>query len=96
MENEDFLVTYGDCQSDLDVFQLLEEHRKSGKICTLAAARPSGRNVILPISPEGELTRGSVMEGADAWTGASIYAFSPKIFRYLQGSYELDYFVRES
>ena len=94
MENEDFLVSYGDCLSDLDVFQLLEEHRKSGKICTLAAARPSGRNVILPISPEGELTRGSVVEGADAWTGASIYAFSPKIFRYLQGSYELDYFVK--
>lgn len=36
----------------------------------------------------------SVREGTDAWTGASIYAFSPRIFHYLQGSYELDYFVR--
>ena len=72
----------------------METHRREGKVCTLAAARPSGRNVILPVSPEGELTMESVREGTDAWTGASIYAFSPRIFHYLQGSYELDYFVR--
>ena len=91
---EDFLVTYGDCLSDLQISDFIAVHKRLGKICTLAAARPSGRNVILSVSEEGELTRESALRGADAWTGASIYMFSPRIFHYLQGSYELDYFVK--
>ena len=41
LKNEDFLVTYGDCLSDIDIDQLMETHRREGKVCTLAAARPS-------------------------------------------------------
>lgn len=92
--NEDFLVTYGDCLSDIPVPDIVKKHQEKGKICTLVAARPSGRNVILSVSPEGELMQESILEGVDAWTSASIYVFSPKIFNYLQGSYELDYFVK--
>lgn len=92
--NEDFIVTYGDCLSDIPVQDILEKHCESSKICTLVAARPSGRNVILSVSPQGELMQESVLEGTDAWTSASIYVFSPRIFNYLQGSYELDYFVK--
>lgn len=91
---EDFMVTYGDCLSDIAVPDILTIHRQEGKICTLVAARPSGRNVILSVSEDGELMQESILEGADSWTSASIYVFSPKIFNYLQGSYELDYFVK--
>lgn len=92
--NEDFMVTYGDCLSDIEISDILEQHTREGKICTLVAARPSGRNVILSISTEGELMQESALKGTDAWTSASIYVFSPRIFNYLQGSYELDYFVK--
>lgn len=92
--NEDFMVTYGDCLSDLLVPEVVELHRQAGLVCTLVAARPSGRNVILPVSQAGELIQEPVLTGTDAWTSASIYMFSPKIFNYLQGSYELDYFVK--
>ena len=92
--NEDFMVTYGDCLSDLSLPDIMNRHKTGNRICTLAVARPSGRNVILSVSPEGELLQESILEEADAWTSASIYVFSPKIFNYLQGSYELDYFVK--
>lgn len=91
---EDFLVTYGDCLEDIDVNAFWRQHRNSDRICTLAVARPSGRNVILPISEKGNLLKDSVARGTDAWTSAGIYAFSPKVFNYFQGSYELDYFVK--
>lgn len=91
---EDFLVTYGDCLEDIDVNAFWRQHRNSNRICTLAVARPSGRNVILPISEKGNLMKDSVARGTDAWTSAGIYAFSPKVFNYFQGSYELDYFVK--
>lgn len=92
--NEDFMATYGDCLSDIQVPEIQRLHQSAGKICTLVAARPSGRNVILSVSEEGSLMQESVLAGTDAWTSASIYVFSPKIFNYLQGSYELDYFVK--
>ncbi len=92
--NEDFMVTYGDCLTDVSVSDLLEFHHQSGQICTLMAAKPSGRNVILPVSPDGKLVQGSVLSGVDAWTSGTLYVFKPQIFNYLQGSYELDYFVK--
>lgn len=92
--NEDFMVTYGDCLSDVSLPDVWQLHRESGKICTLVAARPSGRNVILSVSEAGDLIQEPLLSGADAWTSANIYVFSPKIFNYLQGSYELDYFVK--
>lgn len=92
--NEDFMVTYGDCLSDLCVPDVWKMHQESGKICTLVAARPSGRNVILSVGEDGELMQEPLLSGADAWTSANIYVLSPKIFNYLQGSYELDYFVK--
>lgn len=92
--NEDFMVTYGDCLSDLPLTDIIKRHKAGNRICTLAVARPSGRNVILSVSPEGELLQESILEEADAWTSASIYVFSPRIFNYLQGSYELDFFVK--
>ena len=79
---------------DIDVNAFWRQHRNSDRICTLAVARPSGRNVILPISEKGNLMKDSVARGTDAWTSAGIYAFSPKVFNYFQGSYELDYFVK--
>ena len=33
--NETFMLTYGDAVGDINIQKLLEEHRKSGKICTL-------------------------------------------------------------
>lgn len=91
---EDFMVTYGDCLSDISAAEVQNMHEEAGRICTLVTARPSGRNVILSVSPEGDLLQESLLEGTDAWTSASIYLFSPKIFNYLQGGYELDYFVK--
>lgn len=92
--NEDFMVTYGDCLSDVPLSELWKLHCAEQKVCTLMTARPSGRNVILPMTAKGELLQESVADGTDAWTSANIYVFSPKIFNYLQGSYELDYFVK--
>lgn len=91
---EDFMVTYGDCLSNVQLPEVLRKHREGGKVCTLITARPSGRNVILSVSEGGELIQDSALEETDAWTSASMYVFSPRIFHYLQGSYELDYFVK--
>lgn len=91
---EEFLVTYGDCLSDVSVTDLMKSHQENGKIATLVAARPSGRNQVLSLSEDGEMKQGAVESDTNAWTSANIYAFSSRIFHYLQGGYELDYFMK--
>jgi glucose-1-phosphate cytidylyltransferase len=41
--DENFLLTYGDGVGDVDIPASIEEHRRSGKVCTLTAVHPPGR-----------------------------------------------------
>lgn len=42
-KDEQFLVTYGDGVSDVDIGKLVEFHNRHGKIATVTAVRPPGR-----------------------------------------------------
>jgi glucose-1-phosphate cytidylyltransferase len=43
LQDDTFMMTYGDGVSDVNVKRLLEFHRKSGKLVTLTAVRPPAR-----------------------------------------------------
>ena len=79
LEEQDFLVTYGDCVSDINVKELVQQHIKGNKITTMAVAMPTGRNKILPIG--NETARESDKEFAR--TDACTMVFNKKIFPYL-------------
>lgn len=96
----DFIVTYGDCLSDIDVSQLIAYHRREGKIATVAMVKPSGREELLPLDQEGKLRYDnvSIVANDHAWTNGDCFVFSPQVFSYLTGNYELEkaLFVRLS
>ncbi len=43
LEDETFMVTYGDGVADVDVNELVKFHRSHGKIATVTAVRPPAR-----------------------------------------------------
>ena len=51
--DEPFLLTYGDGVADINVTELVDFHRKSGKMATVTAVAPSGRFGILGVSQDG-------------------------------------------
>ena len=51
--DEDFLLTYGDGLSDVDIAQSIECHRKAGRVCTLTAVHPASRFGTLDIADDG-------------------------------------------
>lgn len=88
----DFIVTYGDCLSDIDIHRLVEDHVQSGKAATIAMVKPSGREQLLPLDEKGRLHyEGQYeVENDQAWINGDCFVFSKKIFRYLNGNYDLE------
>lgn len=92
IEEDAFMVTYGDCLSDIDFTALLETHYRENKTATLAMAKPRGRNRLLPISEDGSIkyTDQTIPMNDTAWINADCFVFNKNVFSYLQGNYDLE------
>lgn len=92
IKEDTFLVTYGDCLSNIDFTKLLETHYKDNKAATMTIVKPTGRNQLIPIDENGILryTNQNAVNNDSAWINADCFVFSKKIFRFLQGNYDLE------
>lgn len=83
---EDFLLTYGDGLSDIDIAKEVEFHKKHGKIATLVAVHMEQRFGVLDIDREN-WTVNAFREKSSA-DGSRINAgymvLKPEIFQYLE------------
>lgn len=92
IEEDDFIVTYGDCLSDIDVRKLYHTYQRMEKMALMAVAKPAGRSRILPIDEAGniEYSNNITNNEANAWANANTFILNRKIFDYLQGNYDLE------
>jgi len=84
LEDETFMLTYGDGVSDIDMTKLLEFHRKHGKIATLTAVRPPARFGALNF--DGDLVT-EFMEKpqiGEGWINGGFMCLEPRIFTYMK------------
>lgn len=82
---EAFLVSYGDCLSDIDVKKMVEQHKASKALATFAVAHPTGRNEILSMGADGQykgLKKNDI--GQDAWVNACSMVLEPEAFCYFE------------
>lgn len=88
----DFIVAYGDCLSDINMESMIDEHRKNGKIATMAITKPTGRNQLLPVDGNGMLcySRTDEFHNETAWVNANCMIFRKEVFIYIQGNYDLE------
>jgi len=92
IDDNEFIVTYGDCLSDIDVEELVKMHHQNVSLATLAMAKPTGRNKLLPLDTTGKINYGHMEDFSDknAWVNADCMVLSKKVFPYLQGNYDLE------
>lgn len=82
--NEPFMLTYGDGVGDVDITALIENHKKSGKLCTLTAYQPEGRWGALGISTSGTVTNFSEKpKESGAWINAGFFVCEPEVLDYI-------------
>lgn len=89
---DDFIVTYGDCLSNIDISGMILQHIENGRIATVAMSKPTGRKELFAI--DGESRRicdiGESALSANAWVNANCYILNKKVFPYLQGDYDIE------
>ena len=84
VENERFMMTYGDGLCDLDINELLKFHGFSKKTATLTAIQPAGRFGSLNINEKNMISSFDEKSKEDAgWINGGFMVFEPEIFNYL-------------
>ncbi len=53
--NEPFLLTYGDAVGDIDIHQLIECHKKSGKLATMSVYNFGQSKGVIDFAPDGSV-----------------------------------------
>jgi glucose-1-phosphate cytidylyltransferase len=86
VENEEmFCFTYGDGLADVNVTELIEFHKRHGKLVTLTATQPIGRFGSLDIDENGNLLSfAEKPQGDGRWVSGGFFVLSPKVGAYLK------------
>jgi glucose-1-phosphate cytidylyltransferase len=82
--NETFMMTYGDGLSDVDLGQLLDHHRQTGRIATVTAVRPPARFGSLVIDDSDRVIAfEEKISSAEALINGGFFVLEPEIFEYV-------------
>ncbi len=86
IDNDDFMLTYGDGLSDLNIESLLAFHKAHKKIATVTAVQMDARFGGMDLNSENAVT--SFREKAkdeSKWINGGFFVLRPAVFDYLQG-----------
>jgi glucose-1-phosphate cytidylyltransferase len=85
--NNEFLLTYGDGLSNVNISNLINFHKKNKKIVSLTGVQPIGRFGALKIS-KNNLVENFVEKpiGDGGWINGGFFVFNKKIFKYIKNS----------
>lgn len=85
VENQTFMLTYGDGVGNIDIKKLLEFHKSHGKYATLTAVQPSGRFSALHLEGDKVKEFEEKPKGDGAWVNGGFFVLEPQIFDYIEG-----------
>ncbi|MBO9699700.1 MAG: glucose-1-phosphate cytidylyltransferase [Sporocytophaga sp.] len=84
LNNEPFLLTYGDGVGNVDIKKLVEFHKESKRLLTVTAVQPLGRFGALNLGECDEVT--SFYEkpkGDGAWINGGFFVCQPEVINYI-------------
>ena len=83
--DDDFLLTYGDGLSDVDIAKTIELHKNHGKSITMTAVQPSGRFGALDILDNNIIKSFKEKpKGDGSWINGGFFVCKPKILDFIE------------
>ena len=93
LNNQPFMLTYGDGLSDVNLKKLLNFHKKNKKIATLTAVRPPARFGAIKIKGSQVSYFKEKSKLDEGWINGGFFILEPSIFKYIKG--DQTFFERE-
>lgn len=85
IDGDNFMLTYGDGVSDVDIDKLVEAHFSKNATVTVTAIQPGGRYGALDVNNEDVITSFDEKNKADGgWINGGFMVLSNEIFNYLE------------
>jgi len=86
INNETFMLTYGDGLADIDIKALLQHHKSSEKLATLTSIQLPGRFGNIETTEEGIVSKFQEKpKGDGVWINGGFFVLETEIFNYLKG-----------
>ena len=90
INNQRFMLTYGDGVSDVNIAELLKTHEKHGKSVTMTAVQPEGRFGSIKFIGDQQISSFEEKpEGDGTWINGGFFVCEQSIFQYLDESENL-------
>ena len=85
LDNETFMLTYGDGVSDVNINELVDFHKQHGKLATLTSIQMPGRFGNIEIDNNGKVEYFvEKPQGDGVWINGGFFVLEPGIFEYLK------------
>jgi glucose-1-phosphate cytidylyltransferase len=83
VNDDTFMVTYGDGVGNINIGRLLEFHQSHGRLATVTTVRPLSRYGVLDVNGGNEVTHFREKPQVDGWISAGFFVFNRRVFDYL-------------
>ncbi len=85
VNNETFMLTWGDGVSDINLQELLAFHRSHGKLATLTAVHPPARFGHLDLDGDQIVEFSEKPQTREGWINGAFFVLEPGVFDYIEG-----------
>lgn len=83
VDEDTFMLTYGDGLSDVNIKKLFDFHQSHGRCATVTAVHPVSRWGILDINKDGKVLSFAEKPVTNDWVSAGFFVFNRRLFDYL-------------
>lgn len=86
VQDEPFMLTYGDGVADINIANLVAFHQSHGKLATLTSIQTPGRFGNIEMDEDGTVSHFvEKPQGDGMWINGGFFVLEPGIFKYLEG-----------
>lgn len=83
IDNEPFMLTYGDGVSDIDISELIKFHNSHGRAITMTSVQPEGKYGAIQLEGNQVTAFQEKPKGDGAWINAGFFACQPEVLNYI-------------
>ncbi len=85
IDNETFMLTWGDGVSNVNLNELLKFHKSHGKIATVTAVRPTARFGHMEFNGNRVVNFCEKPQTAEGWINGAFFILEPEVMEYIDG-----------